>query len=115
MDEMSENDLYIPDNCPPLDYIITGYTSKEFAYIAGVVFAMFIVAGFCFTKNIFIYGLFISVTVIAFAIIFFRRDDYMENGIDKIRILITYIKMQKKYEYEYVNIYEEDVLKKSGL
>lgn len=34
------------------------------------------------------------------------RDNANENLIDKVRIMMNYSKMQKKYYYEYFNVYD---------
>lgn len=105
--EEKENDLYVPNNCSPLDYIIEGFTNREIAYIAAVGVIALIVAIYMYAKlNMVFQAVFVVVLSVAFAIMFFRRDGYSENCVDKIRIIISYNRSQKGYEYEYKNIYE---------
>lgn len=108
MNENEDKDLYIPANCSSLDYIIEGFTTKEFAYIAAVSVIAIIIAVciFMYGDNSFI-AVILAAILIAGSIVFFRRDKYSENSIDKIRILISYFKSPKKFKYEYYNIYED--------
>ena len=54
-------------------------------------------------------AVFVFAIIAAFAVMFFRRDRYLENCIDKLMQIYTYMKVQKKYEYEYKNIYEKEL------
>lgn len=102
-----KGNLPIFENCPSKNYVIMGFTSQDLSYTA-VVAIVGIVIGICIAtmgKNI-VGGVLIGILISAAGIIFFRRDTYMENCVDKIRLIYTYHKTQRQYEYRYVNTYE---------
>lgn len=109
MNKKEEKALTIPQNCSPLPYIIEGFTGKELAYLGGVFTVAAIIGVFIFTTT---QKSFLAVSIVtivmAVAIVFFRRDQYSENCVDKIKLLIEYHKAPKSYQYEYVNIYEKN-------
>lgn len=100
--------LPIFENCPSLNYVVMGFTSQDLAYTA-IVAIIGIVIGICMATigNNIVGGVLIGLIVSAVGIIFFRRDRYMENCVDKIRLVYKYHHTQKQYEYRYVNIYEK--------
>ncbi len=107
--EENEKELTIFENCPSLEYIVNGYTIQDLGYVAiicgiGIVVALIIY----FVKGNTLPAVFVFAVLAAFAVIFFRRDRYLENCIDKLRQVYTYVKCQKKYEYQYINIYERE-------
>ena len=108
--EESEKELTIFENCPSLEYIVNGYTLQDLGYVAifcgaGAVVALTIY----FLKGNTLPAVFVFAIIAAFAVMFFRRDRYLENCIDKLMQIYTYMKLQKKYEYEYKNIYEKEL------
>lgn len=108
--EESEKELTIFENCPSLEYIVNGYTMKDLGYVAimcgaGAVVALLIY----FVQGNTLPAVFVFAVISAFAVMFFRRDRYLENCIDKLKQVHIYMKCQKKYEYEYKNIYEKEV------
>lgn len=109
MENKSEGDeLYIPTNCPPLDYIVQGFTGLDLTWvggfgIVGLIIAINIVV---FTGNT-IKAVFCVVAAVGLGILIFHRDRYTENVIDKIRIEISYYQSVKAFIYEYVDIYKK--------
>lgn len=105
--DTEDKPLIIPRNCPPMEYIINGFTATDLAYTAFIAFLGLIIGVVLFieTQDV-IKALFIFALFTAAAVLIFRRDIYTENMIDKIRILMKHKRIQKKYKYEYVNIYE---------
>lgn len=106
MENKKEN-LQIFENCASIDYVIIGFTGQDLAF-TGVTILVGLIIGFIIvqTTGNTIPGVFMAILISSAGVIFFRKDRYMENCIDKIRIIFQYLKSQKKYEYEYVNIYE---------
>lgn len=108
MDENSKSEkLSIFENCSSMDYILTGFTKNDLLAICicvgvSIVAAIILISRFNNTPAAILFVFIFS----AFAVLFFKRDSGMENCIDKIRIFYQYQSGQKKYEYEYVNIYE---------
>ena len=51
-------------------------------------------------------GLFIGAAIVIITFFLLIRDNANENLIDKVRIMMNYSKMQKKYYYEYFNVYD---------
>ena len=106
-EKKGDKPLPIPANCSPIEYVIDGFTMVELSYVGIVGLIAFIIGGF-----IFFHGenplpaLFVIIFLIGGAVVFFRKDRYTENMIDKFRILSRNKNMPKKYDYEYKNIYE---------
>lgn len=107
--EESRKELTIFENCPSLEYVINGFTIQDLFYVGIISGGGFLTAFLIYfiTKNT-IPAVFVFAVIASFAIMFLRRDRYLENCIDKIKILRSYIKSQKEYEYKYVNIYESE-------
>lgn len=105
--DTDEKPLMIPRNCAPMEYVIDGFMATDFAYTVFVSFigGLMAIISYIETEDA-IRSMFIFAMFIAVAVLIFRRDMYTENLIDKIRILVKYKQMPKKYRYEYVNIYE---------
>ena len=107
MEEKEKKPLLIPENCPPVDYLIIGFTKMDAGMVAlcGAVGAVLGIMIYAYNGNsiIAVAILFLFVMV---AITVFRRNQYTENLFDKIRIIREYKKSQKIFEYEYVNIWE---------
>lgn len=105
----NEKELTIFENCPSLEYIVNGYTLQDLGYVAifcgiGLVVALTIY----FATGNTLPAVFAFAVIAAFAVMFYRRDRYLENCIDKIGQVYAYIKCQKKFEYDYKNIYEKE-------
>lgn len=105
---MEEEKLHIPENCPPLEYIIEGFTGFDIVGIASVGAVALIIAivngvsGGNMIKSVFTF-----LGIVGITILLFRRDRYTENFFDKVNIQIKYVRSVKEYLYEYVNIYED--------
>lgn len=113
-DKKGDKPLPIPANCSPIEYVIDGFTMVELSYVGIVGMIAFIIGGILFFRSENpLPSLFIIIFLIGGAVVFFRKDRYTENMIDKIRILSRNKNMPKKYDYEYVNIYEN--VKNPGL
>lgn len=107
--EDNEKELTIFENCPSLEYIVNGYTLQDLGYVAVICGAGVVAAlGIYFLKGNTLPAVFAFAVIAAFAVMFFRRDRYLENCIDKLRQVYIHTKCQKKYEYEYKNIYEKE-------
>lgn len=107
MEGKDEKPLLILENCPPIDYLIIGFTQTDVAMIAvcAVIGIILAIAIYAYNGNSILgVAVFFMITIMAISI--FRRNQYTENLIDKLRIIWTYQKEQKIYEYEYVNIWE---------
>lgn len=106
MEESNTHTLYIPVNTPDYDAIISGVGSFEMA-IFGVSAVVIIIVGLMVARfsntlvAVWIAGLLACVVVLTI-----RRDNCNENLLKKIFIFRKYIKSQKKYIYQYHNIYE---------
>ena len=108
MNEEKEKPLQIPQNCSPISYMIEGFTSVEMGEVGVAGLIALLLAGYIYLRHQkVLLALFILIFIIGGAIIFFRKDRYTENMLDKIRILMRNKKMPKKYIYVYVNIYEK--------
>lgn len=108
MEKKEDEKLTIPENCPPVDYLIIGITKIDAAYI-GLAMTVGLVAGLLVASssgnNLIGIAVFFLIVVLTIAVLF--RNAQTENLIDKIRVLIEYQRSQKKYTYEYVNVWEQ--------
>lgn len=105
---MEEKDLKIPDNTSDRDEIISGIGMKEIAIIGiMLIVSIVVVIVFFLILGSLPIAFFIAFLVMATTIMFVMRDRIGENMIDKIKIFIHYIKMQKKYQYKHYDIYGE--------
>lgn len=107
MKEKQEKTLLIPENCPPVDYLIIGFTKTDVGMVVlfGVIGAILGISVYAHNGNS-IVGVAVFFLFVMVAISVFRRNQYTENLIDKIRIIRKYKKSQKMYEYKYLNIWE---------
>lgn len=107
MEIKEEKPLIIPENCPPVEYLIAGFTKVDASYVllAGLAGAVLGIAIWVKGGNSII-GVAVFFLVVMIAVSIFGRNEQTENLIDKVRILREYQKAQKKFEYEYVNIWE---------
>lgn len=102
----NENDLKIPENCPPVDYFISGFKNSDLGVI-GIICGLFAVISIyifvALQQQILAVGLFIGVSAII--VMFFKRDRYGENFPDQIRIYREFRKSVKHYTYTYKSDY----------
>lgn len=114
MKEEEKKPLSIPANCPPVEYVINGFTKSDMSYVIGAGIATFVMAIMVYanTKDT-IKAVAIGIMGIAMAVIIFHRDLYTENLIDKIRILLEYNKSPKSYIYRYVDKNEKIKMKEN--
>ena len=102
-----EKPLIIPNNCPPVKYVIGGFTGTDLAYVGIVGTAALLIAVFLYmNSNNSIKAVGFFVFCVAAAAMILHRDLYTENFIDKIRILLEYQKSQKCFLYFYVDEYQ---------
>lgn len=98
--------LILPENCPPKDYVIIGFTKDDIIKICacatvGVIFALSI-----YGRN----GNSIAAVAVFFASVIigvnlFRRDKCTENLIDKIKVIKAYRAGKKSYIYQYMDMW----------
>lgn len=102
MMEEEQKPLIIPENCPPLKYIVNGFTQNDVEQLVliGVISLILAVAAYFKTRNTII-SVMIVLFIVAAAVTIWHRDIYTENMIDKIRILRRYKKSQKHFIYIY--------------
>lgn len=107
MNEQNEKPLLILENCPPVDYVIIGFTQTDIAMIAlwTVIGVIVGISVYAYNGNSIIAVVIVLVTAML-AISIFRRNQYTENLIDQIKVIFRYWREQKQYEYEYINIWE---------
>lgn len=111
MEESNKKPLYIPVNTPDYDAYLSGVGATElsiyvFATVVTIMLGV-ILSQFLNTICVVMLGL----SIISFVVITFRRDGVNENFYIKLRILKRFRNSQKKYWYEYFNIYEAPLLK----
>ncbi len=113
--EKGDKPLIIPENCPPVDYLIIGFTPMDAGIIAvcGVIGAAIGIAIYVKNGNS-ILGVAVVFLFIVASVTILRRDRNTENLIDKLRIIREYKKIQKIYMYEYVNIWETERKKRDA-
>lgn len=113
--EKGDKPLIIPENCPPVDYLIIGFTPMDAGIIAacGLIGAILGIAIYVRNGNS-ILGVAVLFLIVLASITILRRDRNTENLIDKMRIIREYKKVQKIYMYEYVNIWETERKKRDA-
>ena len=105
---MSEGkkELYIPLNVVESQDVISGIAGKEIGYIGGALMAGVILAVLIFSfSGSMVLAVLIGGTIVALTVMLVRRDKFNESMLDKFRFIKIYLKAQKKYEYQYHNIY----------
>lgn len=111
-EKKSDGELIIPENVSDRDDYIRGIGKKEAALIAAsFVLSMIVVMVLLSVTHDITSALFAALIIISFSIVVVMRDNTNESFIDKVRYLIRYQKMQKKYHYRYYDIfsaYKED-------
>ncbi len=105
---MKDEKLYIPTKILDSDDFITGFSVNELAVTgcAAVFAALFGIWKYHTTGNTFI-AVMVAIAIIALVIFIVRRDMCNENIPQKIKILIKDLKIQKRFKYQYTNIYED--------
>lgn len=107
MGEKKEKPLIIPENSPPVKYVINGFTSTDIVYVAVITLIGAIVGIVVWQDSgnpliaIVICGLFFGLTVMIR-----MRNANTENVIDLVKVFVDYLNIQKRYEYEYINTWE---------
>lgn len=105
---MKKEQLYIPTKILDSDDYITGIGAKE-VYIILIISALAAAFGIVFNKitgNTFS-SVLVSVALIVITVFLVKRDMCNENVFQKVRILQKYSRSQKKFKYQYKNIYED--------
>lgn len=99
--------LIVPENCPPVRYVVGGFMQNDVICIL-IIGVISVIAGIAVyqTNGNSIMALAIVLFSLIIAVSVFRRDRYTENLFDKVRIIRKYRKAQKHYEYKYVDIWE---------
>ncbi|MBS6953498.1 MAG: hypothetical protein KH230_09715 [Enterocloster asparagiformis] len=103
-----ETKMYIPINTPDSEDYVSGIGAFEVGAISiGTLAAIILcIAYYTLTENV-IETVLIGAVIIAVTIIIFRRNQYNENLIKQLRVIIHYIKAQKRYIYEYYDMYKD--------
>ena len=108
MDNEHNGDLYVPANCPPLDYVIQGFTATDMTCVGGCGLIGLIAAiNVAMITGNMVKAVFCIVAAVGFGIMIFHRDRYTENVINKIKIEVSYYQSVKEYTYEYIDIYKK--------
>lgn len=104
---MEQKELYFPANVIDRNDFISGFGGKELmaTLIAFGTAIAAIVICFLSTGNMFL-SVFVGIVIVAVTIILVRRDKFDESVIDKVRYIILYYRSQKRFVYDYYNIYE---------
>ena len=106
--KLSQKDkLPIPTNCPDADDLVPGIGRKEIMII-GVSFLVAVITAlrvYLKIGNVFT-CLVIAASIVFFTVIFVKRNQFQESFIDNIKQVIDYHLAQKRFQYEYYNIYE---------
>lgn len=105
---MAKNkELYIPVNVPESEDFISGFGNKELAITTITFFVAIVLAIITYVSTDSVFkAVFIAAVLLAVVIIAIKRDKYDESIIDKIKLVNKYRKSQKKFVYEFYNIYE---------
>jgi len=106
--KMKNEKLYIPTKILDSDDFITGFSVNELAVTgcAAVFAALVGIWEYHNTGNTFI-AVMEAIAIIALVIFIVRRDMCNENIPQKIKILVKDLKTQKRFKYQYTNIYED--------
>lgn len=115
MDTEPKKTLYIPVNVRRRKELVDGFGKKECIQTV-ITVGIGIVLGFLFystTKEL-MYQILTPIILGMGAVTFLRKDAANQSLIDKIVALIEFLKEQKRYYYQYHNIYEGDREKKNN-
>ncbi|MBO5093171.1 MAG: hypothetical protein J6C33_02305 [Lachnospiraceae bacterium] len=104
---MEQKELYFPVNVIDRNDYITGFGPKELltTIISFGVSVAVIICLYFGTGNVFL-SLFTGIMILAVTIMLIRRDKFDESVIDKVRYIVEHYQSQKKFVYDYYNIYE---------
>lgn len=95
-----EKKLKIPENASDRNDFVMGIGKKEIAVILISLFIAFIITiSFIIANKNMLVGIFIAVFVCAATVLIVKRDAINESLIDKLKFIIRYYKIQKKYFY----------------
>lgn len=109
---MKKKDLYIPVNVPDRNELIPGFGTVELTVCGVAIGVAIIIAIIMYLSGInILYAVGTAATIITMAILIFRKDKYGENLLFKTQYVIAFHKSQKKYQYQYHNIYEGSIKK----
>ena len=98
--------LKIPEKVSDHQYVIQGIGKQEMTIlIIQFLGAIGLIIVCAIAGNITV-GLCIGAVIVIITFFLLIRDNANENLIDKVRIMMNYSKMQKKYYYEYFNVYD---------
>lgn len=97
--------LKIPENASDRDDYIQGIGPMEVTIIliSLVIIIILMVVIYVIGKNMAL-TIFGGIFLIAIVIMVVKRDSINENMIDKLRLFVGYMRMQKKYEYEQADV-----------
>lgn len=99
-------ELKIPEKVSDHQYVIQGIGKQEMTIlIIQFLGAIGLIIVCAIAGNITV-GLCIGAVIVIITFFLLIRDNANENLIDKVRIMMNYSKMQKKYYYEYFNVYD---------
>ena len=103
-----KNDLKVPQNTSDRNEIIAGLNGKDIAVIAcvGIVCIAMAVVIYMFTENMAI-GCLGAFGILALTFMIVVRDRIGENLIDKFKIWVRYLKMQKQFFYKKTDLFNE--------
>ena len=109
---MKKKDLYIPVNVPDRNELIPGFGTMELTVCGIAVGIAIITAIVMYVSGVnVLYAVGTAAVIITMAILIFRKDKYGENLLFKTQYVIAFHKSQKKYQYQYHNIYEGSIKK----
>ena len=102
MEEDRKKDLYIPLPVTDSKDYITGFGQRELGYLIVTLVAALIVAGIVEVVfgSIGVTAL-VGFSFIGCGVMIVRKDQWDESMIDKLKLILEYQKIQKKYEYQY--------------
>ena len=104
--ENKKLELKIPEKVSDHQYVIQGIGKHEMTIlIIQFLGAIGLIIVCAIAGNITV-GLCIGAVIVIITFFLLIRDNANENLIDKVRIMMNYSKMQKKYYYEYFNVYD---------
>lgn len=104
---MKKKELYIPVNVPDRNEMLPGFGTVELiacaiAFGAGFIIAILI---FVISQDV-LKALGTAFVILAVTVMLFRKNQYGENIIIQSKYVIAFHKTQKRYLYQYHNIYE---------
>lgn len=107
MKEERRKPLYFPTNCPDANDFVAGFGTKELC-ISIIALIVAIIVGIIIHVNTgnMIYTLSTGAVIVVVTVLLVKRNKYQESFIDQLKQVISYHKAQKRFTYEYYNIYE---------